>query len=525
MNQTIIVCVALLLISCADSSTVHEKFIKCMSTQFSAYTKSFDIIFTPESCLYPSLLKSAQQNLRWVNSTSSNPLLIVTPFHESEIQASILCSRRLGLQVRVRSGGHDYEGLSYLCQTPFIIIDLFHLRAIEVDIEEETAWVQSGATLGDLYYAIGKKSGVHGFPAGLCPTVGVGGHISGGGFGTLVRKYGLAADNVIDAYLIDVNGRILDREAMGEDLFWAIRGGGGASFGVILSWKIKLVRVSPIVTVFTVPKTTEQGAIKLIHRWQYVADKLDENLFIRLIIQNIAGVNSTNSNTFRVIFESLFLGRIDALIPLMNESFPELGLKAEDCTEMSWIESAVSFAAYPKGSPPEVLLDKTQLYKANFKAKSDFVTEPIPEDGLEGMRKRLLEEDIGLVIMDPYGGKMNKISESGIAFPHRKGNLYNIQYMVKWVDNGVRATNRHLHWIRSLHRYMKPYVSKSPRAAYFNYRDLDLGTNKDANTSYSEASVWGLKYFKGNFKNLALVKSKVDPGNFFRNEQSIPSYA
>lgn len=65
-------------------------------------------------------------------------------------------------------------------------------------------------------------------------------------------------------------------------------------------------------------------------------------------------------------------------------------------------------------------------------------------------------------------------------------------------------------------------MSKFPRAAYLNYRDLDLGTNKESNVSYLEARVWGLKYFKGNFKRLAQVKSKVDPKNFFRNEQSIP---
>ncbi|KAJ9140893.1 hypothetical protein P3X46_031485 [Hevea brasiliensis] len=514
----------LLIISCADSSPIHENFIKCMSTQFNAYTRSFEIIFTPRSSLYSHLLQSSQQNLRWVNSTTSNnPLLIITPFHESEIQAAVLCSKNQGLQVRVRSGGHDYEGLSYLSQTPFIIIDLMNFRSIEVDIADETAWLQSGATLGELYYAIGKESRVHAFPAGLCPTVGVGGHFSGGGFGTLLRKYGLAADNVIDAFLIDVNGRILDREAMGEELFWAIRGGGGASFGVILSWKIKLVKVPPTVTVFTVSKTIEQGATKLVHRWQYIADKLHEDLFIRIIIQNVGGDAGTNLKTVQASFNSLFLGGIDRLIPLMKKSFPELGLKAGDCTQMAWIESTLYFAGFPRGSPLEVLLDKTQLYKANFKAKSDYVTEPIPEGVFRGIWKRFLEEELVFMIMDPYGGRMNDILESEIPFPHRKGNLYNIQYLVKWEVNGVGESNKHVRWIRMLHRYMTPYASKSPRSAYLNYRDLDLGSNKDINTSYLEASVWGVKYFKGNFKRLVQVKSKIDPHNFFRNEQSIPS--
>ena len=70
---------------------------------------------------------------------------------------------------------------------------------------------------------------------------------------------------------------------------------------------------------------------------------------------------------------------------------------------------------------------------------------------------------------------------------------------------------------------MTPYVSSSPREAYFNYRDLDLGVNNViGDTSYEQASIWGKPYYKDNFDRLVRVKTVVDPGNFFKNEQSIP---
>ena len=101
--------------------------------------------------------------------------------------------------------------------------------------------------------------------------------------------------------------------------------------------------------------------------------------------------------------------------------------------------------------------------------------------------------------------------------------MYNIQYFENWEDDSVEASKKHISGMRTIYENMTPYVSKNPRSAYVNYRDLEIGKNDNAsNTSYLEAIKWGSKYFGDNFKRLAMVKGVVDPDNFFYHEQSIP---
>nr|GEW32028.1 berberine/berberine-like protein [Tanacetum cinerariifolium] len=348
-------------------------------------------------------------------------------------------------QIRIRSGGHDYEGLSYtsFIHTPFIILDLNKLRSVTVDSDNKTAWVESGPTIGELLYTIAQKSDTLGFPVGECPTVGIGGHFSGGGYAMLARKYGLVADNVIDTLIVDVNGLILERGSMGEDLFWAIRGSGGASFGVILAWKINLVYVPLIVTVFSVTKERAQGATQLLNKWH--------------------------------------------------------------------------------GESVESLHERRPWPTHYFKVKSDYVKKPIPNEALERFLKLCLLVDGNLTIfMEPHGGMMSKIAETNTPYPHRAGNLYIIQY-IGWTVEGFSDFEKHIASITSIYDNMRPFMSRNLRAAYVNFRDIDLGTNGDTcAASYLQATKWGSKYFWGNFRRLAMVKVKVDPMNFFCYEQSIP---
>ncbi|KAK8930615.1 hypothetical protein KSP39_PZI016793 [Platanthera zijinensis] len=450
------------IINPAPSISTHESILPCLFN----HSVPPNLLFFPNSNNFTAAFLSPQQNQRVTsNRDDLKPFLIVTPTHESHAQAVVLCSRQLNLQLRTRSGGHDYEGLSYSSTLgPFLILDLLHLRSISFDLRRgrNTAWVQSGATLGELYFAIASKSRALAFPAGFCPTVGVGGHICGGGIGTLMRAHGVAADNVVDMLVIDAAGRLLQRESMGEDLFWALRGGGGASFGVIIAYKIKLVQIPPSVTVFVKSIDLSRGATRAVAQWQQVAYRADNRLYINAVIN---------------------------------------------------------------GGPLSLLLDRSPAaISFSFKIKSDIVTEPIAGENWEKIWKHMIDGDVQpTMLIEPLGGKVGEIAETETPFPHRNGSKFVIQHIVAWLEQGEKAAEKNVDGLRKFYRFMAPFVSKNPRGAYLNFRDLDLGRNRGGRmVSYDRAKVWGRKYYKSNFQRLAFTKSKWDPENFFRNEQSIP---
>ncbi|KAF8027747.1 hypothetical protein BT93_E0614 [Corymbia citriodora subsp. variegata] len=510
--------------SWAASDSVYDNFLQCLTRRTQPSDNISDIVYSQSNSSFTNVLTSYLRNRRFNSSSTRKPLLIVTPKQESHVQATVLCSKDLGLHLKIRSGGHDYEGLSYISDDAFIILDIFNLRSIDVDAKEETAWVQAGATLGELYYRIWEKSKVHGFPAGVCTTLGVGGHLSGGGYGTMVRKYGLSVDHILDARIVDVRGRILDRKAMGEDLFWAIIGGGGASFGVILAYEIKLVPVPETVTVFRIQKTLDQNATDLVYKWQSVAPSTDPGLFMRLLLQPAASKTEKGQQTIGASVVALFLGNSDQLLAITDKEFPELGLKKENCTEISWIESVLWWIGFDNGTipAPETLLSRD--YPASFfKRKSDYIQTPITKDNLEWLWKKMIEVGKVGLVFNPLGGRMSEIPASATPFPHRAGNLVKVQYSVNWNEEDPEVGKKSLEQIRRLYSYMTPFVSKNPRRAFLNYRDIDIGTTTNGNNSYKEGRVYGVKYFNDNFERLVKVKTAVDPNNFFRNEQSIPT--
>jgi len=271
------------------------------------------------------------------------------------------------------------------------------------------ATVGPGATLGELYYAVARDSGgALGFPTGIYPTVCVGGHLSGGGFGPMMRKHGLGVNNMVDG-----DERLLDRVALGEGHFWAIRGGGGRSFGVVVSWTVPLVPVPRVISAFTVRRLVRcgdrrqtQATVWLLAKWQRVAHALPDDLFVKAAMES--ELDDTGERHPLVTFKLLFLGgNCSGMVAEMSTHLPELGITASDCRDMSWIQSMLYFYGYTSGQAAvEVLLDQS------LQPKDYCVTTPIPAAGLAGLLARVVEDRGGSIDVNPQGGAMSATPKS-----------------------------------------------------------------------------------------------------------------
>ncbi|MBA0657376.1 hypothetical protein Goklo_009662 [Gossypium klotzschianum] len=141
------------------SAQPAQEFLHCLSLRFHNSSSFAKLVYTQHNSSYSSVLKSSAQSLRFTTPSTPTPLAIVTPLHAPHIQAAVHCCRKHGLQVRTRSGGHDFEGLSYTTayKVPFVVIDLVNLRSVQVNVEKATVWVESGATIGEFVGVLQQK--------------------------------------------------------------------------------------------------------------------------------------------------------------------------------------------------------------------------------------------------------------------------------------------------------------------------------------------------------------------------------
>ena len=180
---------------------------------------------------------------RVVNFTvDRRPLAIAQAADADDVAEAVNFARDNGVPLAVRSGGHSLAQLSIIDDA--LVVDLSHMNRVRIDPKAGIARVEPGATSGDL----AGPAHAHGFAlsTGDTHSVGMGGLTTGGGIGFMVRKYGLAIDNLLEAQVVTATGDIVTASPDAHpDLFWAIRGGGGNA-GIVTRFTYRLAPVGQI---------------------------------------------------------------------------------------------------------------------------------------------------------------------------------------------------------------------------------------------------------------------------------------
>jgi FAD/FMN-containing dehydrogenase len=421
------------------------------------------------------------------------PIAVLRAADAGDVAKSILWAQKYGIRLAARSGGHSYAG--YSTAEDGLVVDVGRLNAIAVEHSSGTATIGAGSRLIDVYSRLAAK-GVT-IPGGSCPTVGIAGLALGGGVGFASRSFGTTSDNVLSLRIVTADGRWRRCDAKtNPDLYWACRGGGGGNLGVVTSFLFRTHAVNHAsYFVLSWPWPSAEDAVAA---WQSFAPRAPDGLFS--ICRLAAGVSKPTVSSFGQFFGSR--AALRALIgPLLAVPGAKLSIGTSPYLDLMLRWAGCLGDTFGDCHLPPV----GRLQREWFVAKSDYVAKPLPPAAVATMRhwiEKRQGKGVGAILMDSYGGAINRVPAAATAFVHRN-QLFSLQYFASSRSRTKNASA--LAWIRGFHAALQPWVSGY---AYQNYIDPELKT-------------WRHAYYGSNYARLRAVKKAYDPDGIFRFAQSI----
>ncbi|MBD0422158.1 FAD-binding oxidoreductase [Streptomyces sp. TRM S81-3] len=432
------------------------------------------------------------------------PAAVAYPAHPDDIRTALSYARAHHIPVAIRNGGHSYAGWS--SGNGRLIIDVSKLDRVRAT--GNTAVVGAGAKLIDVYRTLAAK-GVT-IPAGSCPTVGVSGLTLGGGHGVVSRAYGLTCDSLTQATLITADGKQLtvgpDGPADHKDLFWALRGAGNGTFGIVTELHFRTHPAPQAVSAYmTWPWRTAAAVVRAWQEWG--PDQPDE-------IWSSLHLASAPGGSPRISVAAFSLGTygelqnaVDRLAARIGASASSVSLRRRSYEEaMEMYAGCSSFSTkaqchLPGGTPGHS--PKGALARETYAACSDFFDRSIGAAGIRALLSQIrsVRGGPGTIVFTALGGAINRVSPTATAFVHRRSRML-AQYIVSWRPGTGGGTAQS--WLASAHRAMRPYASGF---AYQNYPDPAL---KD----------WRKAYYGDAAPRLAKLKAQYDPARIFTHPQS-----
>ena len=417
-------------------------------------------------------------------AVQSFPLIINYCRTPQDVANAVLWARRSRVPVRIRGGGHNYEG--YSSGDCVLVIDVSEMTGIELDEASGTVRVQGGVTNRQLYEFLAARG--YPFPGGTCPTVGVCGYALGGGWGLSCRAFGLGCDSVEEIELVGSDGQVLTANA-GEnsDLFWALRGAGGGNFGVVTSVTFRLPPPVESVTLIeidylNISRETQERFFLAWQRWLREADA-------RMTL--LARVYNSEADGLAALVRGLFYGGPEEARAMLR-GFLELPGAAHRIASMSFLEAVTIIGgAYP---PFE-----------RFQSASRFVFRDFGPRAVREIVSLIQERPAGSVFagisLYALGGRVAEVGVDETAFFYR-----NARYIL-WIESvfeDIRFAGDSAHWVGRRYRLLEPLT----KGAYVNF-------------PYAGIPDFKREYYGDHAGRLAWIKRRYDPHDVFSFPQGL----
>ena len=424
----------------------------------------------------------------WNAMIDRHPAMILRCAGVADVRRGVTFARDHGLPLAVHSGGHNIAGTA-LCDDG-LVIDLSPMKSVQIDPVAKRAYVEPGATLRDFDHeaqAFGLAT-----PLGINSTTGVAGLTLGGGFGWLSRRYGMTVDNLISADVVTADGELRHASAdSNEDLFWAIRGGGG-NFGVVTRFEFALHPVGPVVYGGLVVLPLDQ-AKSALQQYRAAAEQMPDELSVWAVLRLAPPLPFLPPEAHGkpvIVFAMCYTGPVENG-PSVVENVRGFG------TPVGEHLGPMPYAMWQQAFDPLLTPGARNYWKSH---NLDGIPDGLVDALLEAIGT--LPSPQCEIFFGQIGAQTSRVPVEATAYSSRD-TQYAMNVHGRW-DN-ASDDERCIAWARAFFDAAAPFALGS---VYVNFMTQEEGGRV--------ADAYG-----PNYEHLVAVKHRYDPQNLFRHNQNI----
>jgi FAD/FMN-containing dehydrogenase len=407
------------------------------------------------------------------------PALIARCTGVADVLAGVRFAREHDLLVSVRGGGHGMPGFA-VCEGG-LMLDLSGMNSVHVDPQHRTVRAEPGVT----WSAFDRETQAFGLATtgGVVGSTGIAGLTLGGGHGFLMRRYGLACDNLLSADVVTSDGRWLRANATeNAELFWGLRGGGG-NFGVATSFEYRLHPLGTMLAGMVIYPIGNAKAFLRLYR-EITSTAPDE-------LGSLVALGTLPDGTQAAVLLAGYSGPLEdgeKLLRPLREFGPPLADHLGPSPYMAL--QGISENFNPRG------------YR-NY-LKTNYLKE-LSDEAIDIMIERYASVPAPHthIVVEHMGGAVNRMDRNATAYNYRDAK-YNFLIVGMWADATDDAQG--ISWVRGLWQALQPFSSGN---IYVNY-ESDVGLDR------VQAAYGAAKYDR-----LVALKNAYDPTNFFRLNANI----